>query len=93
MRKTEIILLFLFSLAIIYGQDKTNFISNPIISGYYAEPAIIKYNNAFYIYATKDPWGGKELGVLVTKDFLNWEVKHINWPTKKACTSSTSFFP
>jgi beta-xylosidase len=30
------------------------------------------------------------LGVLTTPNFLKFETKHINWPTKKACTSPTS---
>ncbi len=90
MRKIFILLLLLESFGSIYSQNKIKIITNPIVKGYYADPTIIKYNDAFYIYATKDPWGGKELGVLVTKDFINWKIKHINWPTKKACTSSTS---
>jgi beta-xylosidase len=90
MKKTNILLLYLFSLSIVYAQNNNNFISNPIINGYYADPTIIKQNNIFYIYATIDPWGGNELAVLVTKDFIKWEKKHINWPTKKACTSLTS---
>lgn len=50
----------------------------------------IWYDGTYYVYATIDPWGGKELGVLVTNDFKTWEQKHINWPTKEACTSPTS---
>ncbi len=90
MRKAKLFLLFFFSVTLIYGQNKTKMIANPIVKGYYADPTIIKYKSTFYIYATKDPWGGKELGVLETKDFFHWKVKHINWPTKQACTSSTS---
>ncbi len=51
---------------------------------------IVRYNDTYYIYATIDPWGGEELGVLESKDFINWEQKHFNWPTKKTCTSETS---
>lgn len=66
-------------------------ISNPLFNGFYAaDPSIINYEGSFYIYATIDPWGGDELAVFVTKDFNNWEQKHINWPTKQACTSPTS---
>lgn len=32
-------------------------ITNPILPGYYADPAIIKVKDVFYIYATIDPWG------------------------------------
>ena len=67
-----------------------NVISNPVCDGYYADPSIVKYNDTCYIYATIDPWGGEELGVLASEDFMNWEQKHINWPTKEACTSETS---
>jgi len=65
-------------------------IKNPIVPGYYADPTIIKDQGIYYIYATIDPWGGSELGVLKTKDFKNFTVEHLNWPTKKACTSPTS---
>lgn len=74
--------------AFTYGQSP--YITNPINKGYFADPSIVKYQGTYYIYATIDPWGGNELGVLATKDFKNWEQKHINWPTKQACTSSTS---
>jgi beta-xylosidase len=50
----------------------------------------LKYEDEYYIYATIDPWGGDELAVFVTKDFKTFEQKHINWPTKEACTSQTS---
>ena len=65
-------------------------ITNPIVQGYYADPTIIKEKGIFYIYATIDPWGGRELGLLTTKDFLTFKIRHINWPTKEACTSPTS---
>ncbi|OKS87245.1 family 43 glycosylhydrolase [Mucilaginibacter polytrichastri] len=65
-------------------------ITNPIVPGYFADPTIIKDKGIFYIYATIDPWGGKELGVLTTKDFISFKTEHINWPTKAACTSPTS---
>lgn len=67
-----------------------SFVKNPIVNGYYADPTVIKDKGVYYIYATIDPWGGKELGVLETKDFKNFTVRHINWPTKEACTSPTS---
>ena len=70
--------------------DKDSFITNPIIQGYFADPTIIKFEGKFYIYATIDPWGSNELAVFETKDFLHFTRKHIDWPTKKACTSPTS---
>jgi beta-xylosidase len=69
---------------------QSGFIKNPIVGGYYADPTIIKYKNTWYIYATIDPWGSTELGVLETKDFKTFIKRHINWPTKQQCTSPTS---
>ena len=65
-------------------------ISNPIVDGYYADPSIVFYEGKYYIYATIDPWGSNELAVFETTDFRQFEQKYINWPTKEACTSSTS---
>lgn len=70
-------------------QAKTH-ISNPIVKGYFADPTILKENGVFYIYATIDPWGGKELAVLETTDFKKFKRRRLNWPTKAACTSPTS---
>jgi hypothetical protein len=71
-------------------KDTASFITNPIISGYYADPTIIKDHDTWYVYATRDPWGGADLAVLTTKDFRNWNYETINWPTKQSCTSTTS---
>ncbi|MGE5944065.1 MAG: family 43 glycosylhydrolase [Flavobacteriales bacterium] len=65
-------------------------ITNPIIDGYFADPSMVKHEGNYYMYTTIDPWGGDELAVFESSDFINWEQKHINWPTKEACTSSTS---
>jgi beta-xylosidase len=67
-----------------------NFITNPIIPGYFADPSIIAANNKFYLYATIDPWGGDSLAFFVSDDFEHWERKALNWPTKAQCTSTTS---
>lgn len=90
MRKLLFTLAILVGIVHAYGQGRKEIISNPINSGYFADPTIIKENGTYYIYATIDPWGGNELAVLETKDFVNWKRQHINWPTKKACTSPTS---
>lgn len=55
-------------------------IPNPVNSGYFADPAIVKDKGRYFIYATIDPWGDKELAVLETTDFINFSRKHINWP-------------
>ncbi|TWI93929.1 glycosyl hydrolase family 43 [Mucilaginibacter frigoritolerans] len=65
-------------------------IGNPILPGYFADPTIIKEKGVFYICATIDPWGDKELGVFTTKDFVKFDRQHINWPTKQVCTSPSS---
>lgn len=65
-------------------------ITNPILEGYYADPAIVYHEGSYYIYATKDPWGGDDLAVLETSDFVHFTTHNINWPTKEACTSPES---
>jgi beta-xylosidase len=72
------------------AQQQNSRISNPIVKGYFADPTILKENGVFYIYATIDPWGGKELAVLETTDFKKFKRRRLNWPTKAACTSPTS---
>jgi beta-xylosidase len=79
-----------FSFGRILAQQNNDLISNPIIKGYFADPTIIKQDSVYYIYTTIDPWGGEELAVLETKDFVQFNKKHINWPTKTACSSPTS---
>ncbi len=66
-------------------------VEQPLFGEYYAaDPAIVESGGKFYVYATKDPWGGEDLAVFVTEDFVTWEEKSLNWPTKSACTSPTS---
>ncbi len=70
--------------------NNRDIITNPLLPGYFADPTIIKDSGRYIIYATIDPWGGEELAVFETIDFKKFDRKHINWPTKKACTSPTS---
>ncbi|MDA3881437.1 MAG: family 43 glycosylhydrolase [Prolixibacteraceae bacterium] len=66
-------------------------VKQPLFDGYYAaDPVIVEHEGEYYIYATKDPWGGNDLAVFVTSDFVTWEEQQLNWPTKAACTSPTS---
>ncbi len=88
--KTLLSVILLVFLICSCNTKKKEVITNPIMDGYFADPSIVKYDGKFYIYATIDPWGGEELGVFETKNFKHFEQKHINWPTKKACTSPTS---
>ncbi|MEO6229432.1 MAG: family 43 glycosylhydrolase [Ferruginibacter sp.] len=83
-------IVFCCSFVIAHAQQKAGFIGNPIVKGYFADPTIVKQGDTYFIYATIDPWGGEELAVLETKDFKTFTQRHLNWPTKKACTSSSS---
>ncbi len=73
------------------GKESTmGSIHNPVVDIPCADPSIVSYNGKYYIYATVDPWGGEELVVLETTDFLSFERKHIQWPNLKECKSPTS---
>lgn len=56
---------------------------NPIIPGYFADPTVVKFGDTYYVYATTDGNGGG-LGpsqVWTSKDFVNWTLMPMNWPT------------
>jgi beta-xylosidase len=63
---------------------------NPILPGYFADPALVQHAGTNYLYATIDPWGGETLGCWESADFRQWTYRELNWPTKRACTSPTS---
>ena len=84
------LLFFVFVVVSVTASAQQNFISNPIIPGYFADPTIIVANNKFYLYATIDPWGGDSLAFFVSTDLKNWERKPLNWPTKAQCASKTA---
>jgi beta-xylosidase len=86
------ILPFLLMLMVCFSACKSGKvkITNPIVDGYYADPSIIYDKGVYYIYATKDPWGGNDLAVLETSDFIHFTSHKINWPTKSACMSPSS---
>lgn len=89
--KSLYFILISFFIPFFAGSQSENVkVKNPIINGYYADPCIIFHNGLYYIYATKDPWGGNDLAVFETSDFMNFTAHEINWPTKEACTSPTS---
>ncbi|MDM8159326.1 family 43 glycosylhydrolase [Labilibaculum sp. K2S] len=91
MKINNLALLILVGVYLLGCSPKTDSkISNPIVDGYFADPSIVLYEGKYFIYATIDPWGSDELAVFETTDFKQFEQKHINWPTKKACTSPTS---
>ncbi len=94
------IITFFYILILVLGckkklsEDKNkqliDIIENPIHEGYFADPSVIKEGDTYYTYATIDPWGGDSLAVLETKNFRDFKVHRLNWPTKEACTSPTS---
>ncbi|HWV71093.1 MAG TPA: family 43 glycosylhydrolase [Pseudosphingobacterium sp.] len=56
---------------------------NPIIPGYFADPTVKKWGDTYYVYATTDG-NGFGLGpaqVWTSKDFVNWYMQPMNWPT------------
>ena len=56
---------------------------NPIIPGYFADPTVKKFGDTYYIYATTDGNGGGfgPSQVWISKDFVNWTMQDMNWPT------------
>jgi hypothetical protein len=56
---------------------------NPIIPGYFADPTVRKFGDTYYIYATTDGNGGGHgpSQVWTSKDFVNWAMHDMNWPT------------
>ncbi|MCD8741907.1 family 43 glycosylhydrolase [Mucilaginibacter roseus] len=58
---------------------------NPIIPGYFADPTVKKFGDMYYIYATTDGNGGGHgpSQVWTSKDFVNWTMHDMNWPTTK----------
>lgn len=57
--------------------------ANPIVPGYFADPTIEKFGDTWYLYATTDGNGGGRgpATVWVSKDFAQWTLVPMNWPT------------
>ena len=56
---------------------------NPIVPGYFADPTLKQFGDLFYLYATTDGNGGGRgpATVWVSRDFVNWVLVPMNWPT------------
>lgn len=56
---------------------------NPLLPGYFADPTVKKFGDTYYIYATTDGNGGGfgPSQVWISKDFVNWSLQDMNWPT------------
>lgn len=58
---------------------------NPVIPGYFADPTVRKFGDTYYLYCTTDGTAGG-LGpsqVWMSKDFVNWTIQPMNWPTTR----------
>ncbi|MBO5254506.1 MAG: family 43 glycosylhydrolase [Opitutales bacterium] len=64
-----------FSLSL--SSTPKGFTGNPILPGTYADPAIVCYDDVFYIYSTSNG----SACVWYSKNFKNWRVRNLNWPT------------
>lgn len=89
MKKLTILILSFLCLVPTQAQKKTEWntpgAGNPLISGYFADPTVRKFGDTYYIYATTDGTAGG-LGpsqVWTSKDFINWTIQPMNWPTTR----------
>nr|WP_294869519.1 family 43 glycosylhydrolase [uncultured Pedobacter sp.] len=83
---SRILFLLLFIGEICFAQRKTHNTpgsGNPIVPGYFADPTIKKFGDTYYLYATTDGNGGGfgPSQVWISKDFVNWSLQDMNWPT------------
>lgn len=86
MKKYLCVILFVLSFHALRGQEvkyNTPGAGNPVIPGYFADPTVRKFGDTYYIYTTTD---GTGLGVgpaqvWKSKDFVNWAIEPMNWPT------------
>ncbi len=55
---------------------------NPLVPGYFADPTVKKIGDTYYLFATTDGngWGAGPSQVWISKDFVNWSLKPMNWP-------------
>lgn len=86
--KNCILLFFLALTFTLRGADKNvqfNSVGagNPFLPGYFADPTIKKFGDTYYLYSTTDGNGGGKgpSQVWVSKDFVNWTMLPMNWPT------------
>jgi len=58
---------------------------NPVLPGYFADPTVRKFGDMYYLYCTTDGTAGG-LGpsqVWTSKDFVNWSIQPMNWPSTR----------
>ena len=80
---TILCLLLIFSRSFAQKKYNNQGAGNPIIPGYFADPTVKKFGDTYYIYATTDGNGGGfgPSQVWSSKDFVNWSLQDMNWPT------------
>ncbi|WP_121811140.1 family 43 glycosylhydrolase [Mucilaginibacter kameinonensis] len=88
MRKFQLIVFFSLCLAVLNSSAQQQSATvpgngNPIIPGYFADPTVRKFGDTYYVYATTDGNGGGHgpSQVWTSKDFVNWTMHDMNWPT------------
>lgn len=76
-------LLFIFSSSFAQKKYDSPGAGNPILPGYFADPTVKKFGDTYYIYATTDGNGGGfgPSQVWTSKDFVNWSLQDMDWPT------------
>lgn len=59
---------------------------NPVLPGYYADPAALVHDGRFYIFATTDgpAWGATEVSVWHSVDLRRWTHQVLDWPSPEA---------
>ncbi|SFG82892.1 family 43 glycosylhydrolase [Pedobacter insulae] len=83
LRYLVLLILCCFSTALLAQTHQQPGKGNPIIPGYFADPTVKKFGDTYYIYATTDGNGGGfgPSQVWMSKDFVNWSLQDMNWPT------------
>ncbi|WP_114938782.1 family 43 glycosylhydrolase [Mucilaginibacter endophyticus] len=88
MRKVQLIVFLSLCLAVLNSSAQQQSATvpgngNPIIPGYFADPTVRKFGDTYYVYATTDGNGGGHgpSQVWTSKDFVNWTMHDMNWPT------------
>lgn len=52
---------------------------NPILPGDFADPCLLQYKDAFYLYATV--WDNKDAIGWYSSNFIDWKMRKLNWTT------------
>lgn len=84
---TRAVLIFLLAVSsCAFSQELKSYqkpgLYNPLVPGYFADPTVKKIGDTYYLFATTDGngWGAGPSQVWVSKDFVNWSLKPMNWP-------------